>query len=152
MLLFLFLYPFLFPSPFLFRFQVVGRSVITFSVCIFVLTTGVGVASGRYLVIIFVGLCRCFVSILVGVDAVVAMSPSRLFTLILFILYICVGDKVFLFHFFFFFFLILLSFGFSSFLKKMKDANTKNNIRFYCSEVNKLRHATKMRLKSLAMP
>ena len=104
LLLFLFLYPFLFPSPFLFRFQVVGRSVITFSVCIFVLTTGVGVASGRYLVIIFVGLCRCFVSILVGVDAVVAMSPSRLFTLILFILYICVGDKVFLFHFFFFFF------------------------------------------------
>ena len=104
LLLFLFLYPFLFPSPFLFRFQVVGRSVIAFSVCIFVLTTGVGVASGRYLVIIFVGLCRCFVSILVGVDAVVVMSPSRLFTLILFILYICVGDKVFLFHFFFFFF------------------------------------------------
>ena len=101
LLLFLFLYPFLFPSPFLFRFQVVGRSVITFSVCIFVLTTGVGVASGRYLVIIFVGLCRCFVSILVGVDAVVAMSPSRLFTLILFILYICVGDKVVVFFLFF---------------------------------------------------
>ena len=102
LLLFLFLYPFLFPSPFLFRFQVVGRSVITFSVCIFVLTTGVGVASGRYLVIIFVGLCRCFVSILVGVDAVVAMSPSRLFTLILFILYICVGDKAVVFFFFVF--------------------------------------------------
>ena len=101
-MLFLFLYPFLFPSPFLFRFQVVGRSVIAFSVCIFVLTTGVGVASGRYLVIIFVGLCRCFVSILVGVDAVVAMSPSRLFTLILFILYICVGDKVVVFFLFFF--------------------------------------------------
>ena len=100
LLLFLFLYPFLFPSPFLFRFQVVGRSVIAFSVCIFVLTTGVGVASGRYLVIIFVGLCRCFVSILVGVDAVVAMSPSRLFTLILFILYICVETKLFFFVFF----------------------------------------------------
>ena len=102
MLVFLFLYPFLFPSPFLFRFQVVGRSVIAFSVCIFVLTTGVGVASGRYLVIIFVGLCRCFVSILVGVDAVVAMSPSRLFTLILFILYICVETKLLFFFFFFF--------------------------------------------------